>query len=87
MSIPYKNDKIITVFLSFGKIKSYFYPHFIVIYNGMSVKIANDRTIIDGLLPVDILQFILDWAKENYDILETKWNQLMVSEMKYRAAA
>jgi len=87
MSIPYKNDKIIRVVLSFGKIKNYYYPHFIVICNGNSAKIANDRTIIDGLLPADILHYILDWAKENYEVLETKWNQLMVSEMKYRSAA
>ena len=87
MSIPYKNNKTIRVFLSFGTIRNYYYPHFIVICNGLSVKIANDRTIIEGTLPSDIMHFILDWAKENYEVLETKWNQLMVSEVKYRTAA
>ena len=87
MSIAYKHDQAIKVFFTFGKINGYFYPHFIVKYKGMSAKIAIDRTIIEGLLPSDIIHLVLDWVKKNYLDLESKWNQMMNCELSYRSAA
>jgi len=87
MSIAYKHNKAIKVFLIFGKINDCYYPHFIVMYNSMSAKIAIDRTIIEGLLPSDVTNFVLDWAQKNYLDLEDKWNKLMSTEISYQSAA
>jgi hypothetical protein len=87
MSIAYKHNKTIKVILIFGKINGCYYPHFIVQYNGISAKIAIDRTILEGLLPSDITHFVLDWAQKNYLDLEDKWNKLMDTEISYLSAA
>ncbi|MBL7128202.1 MAG: DUF4160 domain-containing protein [Ignavibacteria bacterium] len=88
MSIAYKDNKAVKVFLIFGKIYGYYYPHFVVHYNGLTAKIAIDRSILEGILPSDITNFILAWAKNNYLDLEDKWNQLMDKKIaSYRSAA
>lgn len=88
MSIGYKHNKEIKVFLIFGKIFGYYYPHFVVTYNGKVAKIAIDRSLREGFLPAEIANFILDWAKDHYLDLEEKWNQIMDKKItSYRNAA
>ena len=86
MSIPYKH-RVINVLLTFGKIYGCYYPHFVVNYNGKTVKIAIDRTLLEGVLPAEITNFILDWAEKNYSELEAKWNNVVDREISFRTAA
>ena len=84
MSIAYKHNKAIKVFLIFGKIYGYYYPHFVVKYNGSKAKIAMDRSLLEGFLPAEIEHLALDWAKDHYLELEGKWNQIMDREISKR---
>ena len=87
MSIQDKHNKEIKVYLIFGKIFGYYYPHFIVTYNGVKAKIAIDRSLLEGFLPTEIEHLALDWAKDHYIELEEKWNQVMDREITYRKVA
>lgn len=87
MSIAYKHNKAIKVFLVFGKIFGYYYPHFVVTYDGAEAKIAIDRSLLEGFLPAEIEHLVLDWAKDNYIDLEKKWNQIMKREIFYKKVA
>lgn len=87
MSIQLKHNKTVKVFLTFGKIFGYYYPHFVVTYNGAIAKIAIDRSLLEGFLPAEIEHMVLDWAKDNYIDLEKKWNQIMKKEIFYKKVA
>jgi len=88
MSIKFKHNKVVKIILTFGKIYGYYHPHFIVTYNGTVAKVAIDRSMLEGFLPAEITNFILEWAEKNYLNLEDKWNQMMDMQItSYKKAA
>ena len=61
-----------------GKINNVYYPHFTAYYNGGKAKFALDLTMTEGKLPsTKVTHEIMDWAKQNYDLLERKWINLI----------
>lgn len=84
MRIINNQDKIIMVYMKFGKIYGCYYPHFIVQYGCVKAKFAIDLTIFEGGLPPKITNFILDWAKKNSLELEAEWKKLIIGTKKLR---
>lgn len=73
----------INVEVSRGKINNVYYPHFTAYYNGGQAKFALDLTMTEGKLPASkVTHQIMDWAKQNYILLERKWNY-MISDRNY----
>jgi hypothetical protein len=60
-----------------GKINNIYYPHFVVYFNGEQAKISLDRKMTEGKLPPKETHEIMDWARRNYDLLETGWVNMM----------
>lgn len=73
------NTRIISVVVEKGKINNIYYPHFVAYFNGGSAKISLDRKMTEGELPSDATHEIMDWARQNYDLLERKWVNIIGS--------
>ena len=69
--------KKIDVVIRNGKINNIYYPHFVVYFNGGQAKISLDRKMTEGKLPPRETHEIMDWARRNYDLLETGWVNMM----------
>lgn len=77
--------------MDFGKIADTYYPHFIVEQDDQEcetsrvkcsrVKFSIDMRIIEGEVPVDITQDIINWAHEHYKVLEESWLELIELEI------
>lgn len=67
----------IDVVISRGKINNIYYPHFIAYYNGGYVKFALDMKMTEGKLPPHETHEIMEWAKDNFDLLESNWMFMM----------
>lgn len=68
----------IKIFIKGEKFRSTYYPHFEVDYRGMiKAKFSFDLSMIEGRLPVDVILYVLDWAKQNHDVLESNWKSLV----------
>ena len=73
------NIKDINVAIGYGKINNVYYPHFVVYFKGETAKISLDGKMTEGKLPPTDTHNIMDWARKNYDILETRWINMMKS--------
>ncbi len=68
----------IKIFVKGEKFRTTYYPHFEVDYRGMiKAKFSFDLSIIEGRLPVDVILYVLDWARQNQDVLESNWKSLV----------
>ena len=66
------------MFVKGEKFRTTYYPHFEVDYRGMiKAKFSFDLSIIEGRLPVDVILYVLDWARQNQDVLESNWKSLV----------
>lgn len=71
--------QIISVVVEKGKINNVYYPHFVAYFKGGSAKISLDRKMTEGDLPSESTHEIMEWAKQNYDLLERKWVNIIRS--------
>ena len=55
-------------------------PNFNVEYRGIKAKFSIDLTMIEGRLPVDIMLYVLDWAKEHEEELKENWKRVNRNE-------
>ena len=67
------NINDVNVVIGHGKINNIYYPHYVVYFNGERGKISLDGKMTEGKLPPKETHKIMDWAKINYDLLETGW--------------
>ena len=67
----------IRIYFKFDKIFNLYYPHFIVDYNGVRAKFANDLSLIEGSLPCNVTYLVMNWAKTEYEMLDACWLKVL----------
>ena len=70
----------VKIYMKGDKIYKIDCPNFDVDYRGINAKFSIDLTMIEGRLPVDIMLYVLDWAKEHEEELKENWRRVNRNE-------